>query len=72
MSCFGVRQVWFSGDRVSLAGARKSANLSAAVYTVLYDRHARRVRAGLEEPHALAETRGFDEPGHMAGEVGVR
>jgi tRNA(Leu) C34 or U34 (ribose-2'-O)-methylase TrmL len=155
-SCFGVGQVWFSGDRVSLAGARKSrrlpreermrgyqevelrhadhffeafgrdvepvavelrphaeslihfehperalyvfgpedgsldravlarchrfvviptrhcTNLSAAVYTVLYDRHAKRVRAGLEDPHTLAETRGFDEPDHMAGEVGVR
>ena len=154
-SCYGVGQVWFSGDRVSLAGARKSrrlpreermrgyqdvelrhadhffdafgrdvepvavelrpnaeslihfehperalyvfgpedgsldravlarchrfvviptrhcTNLSAAVYTVLYDRHAKRVRAGLEEPHTLAETRGFDEPDHMAGEVGV-
>ena len=154
-SCFGVRQVWFSGDRVSLAGARKSrrlpreermrgyqevelrhadhffdafgrdvepvavelrpaaeslihfehperalyvfgpedgsldravlarchrfvviptrhcANLAAAVYTVLYDRHAKRVRAGLEEPHVLAETRGFDEPDHMADAVGL-
>lgn len=155
-SCYGVGQVWFSGDRVSLAGARKSrrlpreermrgyhevelrhadhffdafgrgvepvavelrpnaeslihfehperalyvfgpedgsldravlarchrflviptrhcVNLSAAVYTVLYDRHAKRARAGLEDPHTLAETRGFDEPDHMADEVGVR
>jgi tRNA(Leu) C34 or U34 (ribose-2'-O)-methylase TrmL len=155
-SCYGVGQVWFSGERVSLAGARKSrrlpreermrgyqevelrqadhffdafgrdvepvavelrpnaeslidfehparalyvfgpedgsldravlarchrflviptrhcVNLSAAVYTVLYDRHAKRVRGGLEDPHALAETRGFDEPDHMAGEVGLR
>src|SRR3954466_8035608 len=152
-SCYGVGQVWFSGDRVSLAGARKSrrlpreermrgyqevelrhadhffdafgrdvepvavelrpaaeslihcehperalyvfgpedgsldravlarchrflviptrhcVNLSAAVYTVLYARPAKGVRAGLEDPHTLAETRGFDEPDHMADEV---
>jgi len=50
---------------------RHCANLAAAVYTVLYDRHAKRVRAGLEEPHVLAETRGFDEPDHMADAVGL-
>jgi tRNA(Leu) C34 or U34 (ribose-2'-O)-methylase TrmL len=36
---------------------RHCTNLSAAVYTMLYDRHAKRVRAGLEEPHRLAESR---------------
>src|SRR5262245_40303766 len=43
---------------------RHCTNLAAAVYTVLYDRHAKRVRAGLEPPHRLAEPRGarFDEP----------
>jgi hypothetical protein len=43
--------------------------LSAAVYTVLYDRHAKRVRDGLELPHSIAGD--FDEPDHMADAVGV-
>jgi tRNA(Leu) C34 or U34 (ribose-2'-O)-methylase TrmL len=51
---------------------RHCTNLSAAVYTVLYDRHAKRVRAGLEPVNRLAESRGFDEPDHMSGAVGVR
>jgi len=33
---------------------RHCANLSADVYTVLYDRHAKRVRDGLELPHSTA------------------
>lgn len=44
-------------------------NLSAAVYTVLYDRHAKRVRAGLEQRHSVMGE--FDEPDHMADAVGV-
>ena len=48
---------------------RHCANLSAAVYTVLYDRHAKRVRAGLEAANRVAG--GFDEPDHMADAVGV-
>jgi hypothetical protein len=43
--------------------------LSAAVYTVLYDRHAKRVRDGLELPHSNAGD--FEEPDHMADAVGV-
>ena len=49
--------------------ARHCANLSAAVYTVLYDRNAKRVRDGLELPHDTA--RDFEEPDHLAGAVGV-
>jgi hypothetical protein len=49
---------------------RHCTNLAAAVYTVLYDRHAKRVAAGLEVTHAVIG-RGFDEPDHMADEVGV-
>jgi tRNA(Leu) C34 or U34 (ribose-2'-O)-methylase TrmL len=45
------------------------ANLSAAVYTVLYDRDAKRVHDGLEPPHSTAGD--FDEPDHMADAVGV-
>jgi hypothetical protein len=48
---------------------RHCTNLSAAVYTVLYDRHAKRVLAGLEERNSLTEQ--FDEPDHMADAVGV-
>lgn len=51
---------------------RHCTNLAAAIYTVLYDRHAKRVRAGLEAPHTAAETRGFGEPDHMVRAVGVR
>ncbi len=47
-------------------------NLAAAVYTVLYDRHAKRVLSGAEEPNTLAERRGFDEPDDMADAVGVK
>ena len=38
---------------------------------VLYDRHAKRVTAGLAAAHTVAG-RGFDEPDHMAGAVGVQ
>ena len=48
---------------------RHCANLSAAVYTVLYDRHAKRVHDGLELPCSTAGD--FDEPDHMADAVGV-
>jgi tRNA(Leu) C34 or U34 (ribose-2'-O)-methylase TrmL len=48
---------------------RHCANLSAAVYTVLYDRHAKRVHDGLELLHSTAGD--FDEPDHMADAVGV-
>jgi hypothetical protein len=44
-------------------------NLSAAVYTVLYDRHAKRVRAGLEARHSVSDS--FDEPDSMATATGV-
>jgi tRNA(Leu) C34 or U34 (ribose-2'-O)-methylase TrmL len=50
---------------------RHCTNLASAVYTVLYDRHAKRVRAGLEERNALASLSDFDEPDHMADAVGV-
>ncbi|MFZ0187946.1 MAG: hypothetical protein WAL72_13505 [Streptosporangiaceae bacterium] len=45
---------------------RHCANLSAAVYAVLYDRHAKRVHDGLELPHSTA-----GDSDHMAGTVGV-
>jgi tRNA C32,U32 (ribose-2'-O)-methylase TrmJ len=44
-------------------------NLSAAVYTVLYDRHAKRVRAGLEPVNSVSA--GFDEPDSMAAAAGL-
>ena len=50
---------------------RHCTNLAAAVYTVLYDRHAKRVAAGLEVANTVVG-RGFDEPDHMADAVGVR
>jgi hypothetical protein len=81
-SCHGVRQVWFSGDRVRLDGAKrqrlpreermrgyKEVAVRHAVHTVLYDRHAKRVHDGLELPHSTAED--FDEPDHMADAAGV-
>jgi hypothetical protein len=48
---------------------RHCANLSPAVYTVLSDRHTKRVHDGLELPHSTAGD--FDEPDHMADAVGV-
>ena len=57
--------------RFVIIPTRHCTNLAAAVYTVLYDRHAKRVRAGLEPPHRLAETRGFAETDSMMDEVGV-
>ena len=50
---------------------RHCTNLAAAVYTVLYDRHAKRVRAGLEVPNVTPDAGDFDEPDHMADAVGV-
>jgi len=49
---------------------RHCTNLAAAVYTVLYDRHAKRVRAGLETAN-VCTAGDFDEPDHMADAVGV-
>ncbi len=46
-------------------------NLAAAVYTVLYDRHSKRVQAGLELPHAVRSDGNFDEPDNMAEATGV-
>jgi len=58
--------------RFVIIPTRHCTNLSAAVYTVLYDRHAKRARAGLEPPHRLAEARGaFEEADSMMDEVGV-
>lgn len=49
------------------------ANLASAVYTVLYDRHSKRVRAGLESEIGLHEDRGgWMEPDSMMEEVSVR
>ena len=53
----------------SVIPTRHCANLSAAVYTVLYDRHAKRVLDGLELRHSAAGD--FGEPDHMADAVGV-
>jgi tRNA(Leu) C34 or U34 (ribose-2'-O)-methylase TrmL len=50
---------------------RHCTNLAAAVYTVLYDRHAKRVAAGLEAANTVAG-RDFDEPDHMGEAVGLR
>jgi tRNA(Leu) C34 or U34 (ribose-2'-O)-methylase TrmL len=50
---------------------RHCTNLAAAVYTVLYDRHAKRVRADLEVPNVIAGASDFDEPDHMADALGV-
>jgi hypothetical protein len=83
-SCYGIRQVWFSGDRVRLDASKgyrlpheermrgyKDVVLhKSAVYTVLYDRQAKRVRAGLEERNVTCGP-DFDEPDHMADAVGV-
>jgi tRNA(Leu) C34 or U34 (ribose-2'-O)-methylase TrmL len=49
---------------------RHCTNLAAAVYTVLYDRHAKRVRAGLDERNVTSNG-DFNEPDHMADAVGV-
>lgn len=52
--------------------ARHCLNLSSAVYTVLFHRHAQRVAAGLEAPYSVVDERGFLEPDDMREEVGVR
>lgn len=50
---------------------RHCTNLAAAVYTVLYDRHAKRVLAGREAPNVATGAAAFDEPDHVAGAVGT-
>jgi hypothetical protein len=72
-SCYGVRQVWFSGDRVRPDGARRQRppreeRMRGSKRTVLYDRHAKRVHDGLELPHSTAGD--CDEPDHTDA-VGV-
>jgi hypothetical protein len=72
-SCYGVRQVWFSGDRVRLDDARRQRppreeRMRGSKRTVLYDRHARRVHDGMELPHSTAGD--CDEPDHTDA-VGV-
>lgn len=49
---------------------RHCTNLAAAVYTVLYDRHAKRVRSGVEPPNKVASLGDFDEPDDLAAAVG--
>jgi tRNA C32,U32 (ribose-2'-O)-methylase TrmJ len=56
--------------RLVITPTRHCTNLAAAVYTVLYDRHAKRVAAGLEQVNTVTG-RGFDEPDHTADAVGV-
>ena len=58
--------------RVVKIPTRHCLNLSMAVGTVLYDRHVKRVLAGLETPHSVsdAEDRGFvDDPTALADEM---
>lgn len=52
---------------------RHCTNLAAAVYTVLYDRHAKRVRAGLEIRNTLAAdlARTDTEPGPVVAAAGI-
>ena len=51
---------------------RHCANLASAIYMVLWDRHSKRILAGLEEPLQLNEARGrWEEPDVMADSVGV-
>ena len=58
--------------RFVIIPTRHCTNLSAAVYLTLYDRHAKRVRAGLEQPHHLTGSSArFDESDSMADAVGV-
>lgn len=62
--------------RVIQIPTRHCLNLSMAVGTVLYDRHYKRVLAGLENPHdvADAESRGWtftDDSDALVDEVGV-
>jgi tRNA(Leu) C34 or U34 (ribose-2'-O)-methylase TrmL len=64
------RAVLAQCHRFVVIPTRHCTNLSAAVYTVLYDRHAKRVRAGVEAAHVVAGD-GFDEPDHMAFETGL-
>jgi len=70
---------------VALVDPKFPHNLSAAVYTVLYDRHAKRVHAGLEPRNAPSSgssdhngpsdssepLTGFDEPDSMAPATGL-
>lgn len=58
--------------RIVQIPTRHCLNLSMAVGTVLYDRHYKRVLAGLETPHnvAEAESRGFvDSPTQLADDM---
>ena len=60
--------------RVIQIPTRHCLNLSMAVGTVLYDRHYKRVMAGLEEPHNAAEfeQRGFiTDPEALAIDMGL-
>jgi tRNA(Leu) C34 or U34 (ribose-2'-O)-methylase TrmL len=63
------RAVLAQCHRFVVIPTRHCTNLSAAVYTVLYDRHAKRVRSGAERRNTVAA--GFDEPDHMAEATGV-
>lgn len=50
---------------------RHCTNLAAAVYTVLYDRHAKRVRSGLEVPNVTVGPGDFNEPDDLANAATV-
>lgn len=60
--------------RIIQIPTRHCLNLSMAVGTVLYDRHYKRVLAGLESPHGVAdaEGRGFvDNPTQLADDLAL-
>lgn len=60
--------------RIVQIPTRHCLNLSMAVGTVLYDRHVKRVLAGLEAPHDVAEAegRGFvSDPTELADEMAL-
>jgi len=63
------RAVLAQCHRFLVIPTRHCTNLSAAVYTVLYDRHAKRVRSGLEPAGSPSVT--FDEPDSMAAATGL-
>ncbi len=63
------RAVLAQCHRFLVIPTKHCTNLSAAVYTVLYDRHAKRVRSGLKAWNSVSA--GFDEPDSMTGAAGV-
>jgi hypothetical protein len=73
-SCYGIGQVWFSGDRVQLVSEKRfrlPREERMRGYKEVELRHGDRFFGGVR-PEGIGRGGGWDEPDHMSYAVGLR